>query len=139
MLGLMHLTVRRLLHLSLQYVLYDAKWQSLHSHGAEQWITMPHHLIFLAIHFTISKRMLRRIWYAYQFLTSYLAVYANSFLATYVPTSYYLLFVTQCVTCRLNSRATLRARSMSGSRSGDPPSFPTLLTDVQRRGSSGVS
>ncbi|KAJ3556119.1 hypothetical protein NM688_g2205 [Phlebia brevispora] len=65
------------------------------------WVTMPHDLIFLGLHFTI--------------------IYANVFLAT------------------LNSRATLRARSMSGSRSNpEPPSLPPLWNDNPRRSSLGL-
>lgn len=75
-------------------------------------------------------------------LTQFFVVYANTFLATYVLmldlgdqlASYH-------ASSSLNSRATLRARQLSSSHSGDrdPPSLSNIYTERRNPSSQGVS
>ena len=88
---------------------------ALHGHGRaradvhRQWLTMPHNLVFMGLHFAISKRQhsFRCVCSRLPRLIVTFAVYANSLLASWVQ-SFPMVLLADCRTVRLNTRKSLR-------------------------------
>ena len=103
-----------------------------------QWLIMPRRLIFLGIHFAISKCMPMQLEIRATWAHKHPLVYVNTFLATYVifnPNTVVTLTIYS-----LNSRARLRVRNLCGARSNErvSPFLLSLTADGRQRSATSV-